>query len=88
MNKPTQLGDLVTDLNKIQVHEFWQDYIKEKYNENAQLCYIDLGSFIIYIKTKKFYKDIAKDVKGGFDNSNYKIEKTLANPFVINSTNG
>ena len=52
------------------------------------MCYIDLGSFIIYIKTKKFYKDIAKDVKGGFDNSNYKVEKTLANPFVINSTNG
>lgn len=41
------------------------------------MCYIDLGSFIIYIKTKKFYKDIAKDVKGWFDISNYKVERTL-----------
>ena len=32
---------------------------------------MDTGSFIIQIKTKDFYKDIAKDVEKWFDTSNY-----------------
>ena len=35
--------------------------------KNAKLCYMDTDSFIIHIKTKNFYKDIADDVKKGFD---------------------
>ena len=47
------------------------DYIKPKYQDNAKLCYINTDSFIIYIKTEDFYKDIAKDVEKWFDTSNY-----------------
>ena len=36
-----------------------------KYHYNAKLCYIDTYSFIINIKTKDGYKDIADDVKKG-----------------------
>ena len=43
--------------------EFWYDYIKPKYQNNAKLCYIDIDSFIIHFLTEDFYKDIADDVK-------------------------
>ena len=32
---------------------------------------MDTGSFVICIKSKDFYKDIADDVKQWFDTSNY-----------------
>ena len=32
------------------MYEFWYDYVKRKYGEKIKLCYIDAGSFIIYIK--------------------------------------
>ena len=45
------------------MYEFWYDYIKPKYRNNAKLGYMDTDSFIIQIKTEDFYKDIADDVK-------------------------
>ena len=33
------------------MYEFWYDYIKPKYQDNAELCYMDTDSFIIHIKT-------------------------------------
>ena len=35
--------------------------------KKAKLCYMDTDSFIIHIKTKGFYKDIADDVEKRFD---------------------
>ena len=32
---------------------------------------MDTNSFVIYIKTEDFYKDIANDVERWFDTSNY-----------------
>ena len=61
MNKPVYLG-----LSKL-MHEFWYDYIKPKYRQNAKLCYTDTNSFIIHIKTKDVYEDIADDVGKRFD---------------------
>ena len=31
------------------MYEFWYDYIKPKYQNNAKLCYVDNDSFIINI---------------------------------------
>ena len=45
------------------MYEFWYDCIKVKYQYNAELCYMDTDSFIIHIKTKGVYEDIADDVK-------------------------
>ena len=61
------------------MYEFWYDYIKPKYKEKARLCYMDTDSFVIYIKTEDFYKDIANDVERWFDTSNYdeKDERPL-----------
>ena len=63
VNEPIYLGSSMLDLSKIVMYEFWYDYIKPKYGEKAKLCYMDTYSFIIHIKTKYFYKDIADDVE-------------------------
>ena len=63
VNKPAYLGLSILDLNKIAMYEFWYDYIKPKYGENAKLCFMDTVSFIVHVKTKDIYKDIAEDVK-------------------------
>ena len=42
---------------------------------------MDTDSFIIHIKTKDFYKDIADDVKKRFDISNYEVDRPLPRGF-------
>ena len=71
MNKPVYLGQAILDISKTLMYKFWQDYIKLKYGDDARLCYTDIDSFIIYIKTEDFYKDIANDIERWFDTSNY-----------------
>ena len=45
------------------MHEFWYDYVKPKYDENAKLCYMDTDSFMVYIKIDDIYKDIVEVLK-------------------------
>ena len=59
------------------MYEFWYNYIKPKYQNNAKLCYMDTESFIINIKTKDFYENIANDVDEGFGTSNYESDRPL-----------
>ena len=61
------------------MYEFWYDYIKSKYDENAKLCYMDTDSFIVHVKTEDIYKDIAGDVKTRFDSSNFELDRPLPN---------
>ena len=63
MNKPIYLGQAILDISKTLMYEFWYNYIKPKYGDKARLCYMDTDSFVIYIKTEDFYKDIANDVR-------------------------
>ena len=56
--KPVYLGLSILEISKT-MYEFWYDYVKPKYQNNAKLCYIDTGSFIINIKAEDFYEDIA-----------------------------
>ena len=74
MNKPVYLGLSILDLSKTVMYEFWYDYVKPKYGENAKLCYMDTDSFIVHVKTDDIYKDIAEDVETRFDTSNYESE--------------
>ena len=55
MNKPVYLGLSVLEISNTLMYEFWYDYIKPKYRDNAKLCYMDTDSFIINIKTEDFY---------------------------------
>ena len=57
----------ILKLSKIFIHEFWHHYVKPKYNEKTKLCYMDIDSFIIYIKADNIYKDIAGNVETKFD---------------------
>ena len=71
MNKPIYLGQLILDISNTLMYEFWYDYIKPKYGDNARLCYMDTDSFAMHIKIEDIYKDIADNVKRWFDTSNY-----------------
>ena len=51
MNKPVYWGLSILQLSKILMFEFWYDYVKQKYDKKAKLCYMDTDSFIVYIKT-------------------------------------
>ena len=77
MNKPIYLGLSTLEISNITMYEFWYDYVKSKYMDNARLCYMDMDSFVINVKTKDFYKDIAEDVKERFDTSNFSYDRSL-----------
>ena len=38
---------------------------------------MDTDSFIFYVKTEDFYKDIADNVEKRFDASNYEVDRPL-----------
>ena len=73
MNKPVYVDLSILEINKTLLQEFWYGYVKPKYQYDAKLCYMDADSFIIHIKTKDFYEEIADDVEKRFDTSNYEI---------------
>ena len=77
MNKPIYLGLSILEISKILMYEFWYDYMKPEYNDNVKLCYMDTDSFLKYIKTNDFYKDISNDVECKFDTSNYITNRSL-----------
>ena len=73
MNKPIYLGLSILEISKLLIY----DYMKPKYGNNVQLCYMDTDSFIMNIKTEDFYKYIANDIEKRFDTSNYEINRPL-----------
>ena len=77
MNKPIYLGLSILEISKIIMYEFWYDYVKKKYGDMVKLCYMDTDSFVMNIKTKDFYKDIAQDVEERYDTSNYDVDRPL-----------
>ena len=58
MSKPIYLGLSILELSKIVMYESWYDYVKPKYGEKAKLCYMDIVSYIVYIKQKTLTKDV------------------------------
>ena len=77
INKPIYSGLSILDISKITMYEFWYDYVKIKYEDKARLCYMDTDSFVVNIKTKDFYKDIAESVKERFDTYNHIYDRPL-----------
>ena len=63
MNRPVYIGLSILENSKTLMQEFWYDYIKPKYQNNAKLCYRDTDSFIEQIKTKDIHEDIFHDVE-------------------------
>ena len=78
MNNPFYLGLSILEISKkLYYKQFWKDHIKTKYQQNMKLCYIDIDSSIIYVKTEDIYKDILNNIKKIFDTSNYDINRLL-----------
>ena len=44
MNKSFYLVLSILDLDKSVMYKFWYDYMKSKYGENGNLCYMDSNS--------------------------------------------
>ena len=78
INKPVYLGLPILEISKTLMYEFWYDYVKPKYQDNAKSCYMDSDSFIVNIKTEDFYEDIEDDVEKRFDTSNHKVNTPLS----------
>ena len=76
-NKPLYLDLSISDLSKTVMYEFWYDYVKPKYGENAKLCDMDTGSFIFHVKTENIYKNIPEDIETRFDTSNFELDRPL-----------
>ena len=81
MNKPIYLSQVILDISKTLMYEFWYDCIKSKYEDKARLCYMDTDNFVINIKTEDFYKDIASDIEKWFDTSKY--DKNNKRPYCL-----
>ena len=69
--KPLYLGMSILDMSKTLMCKFWYDYFKPKYGDRAKLCYTDIDSFIVYIKTEDFFQDISNNNEKWSDTSNY-----------------
>ena len=77
MNKPVYLGLSILDLSKIVMYEFWYDYVKPRYYENAKICYMDTDKVIVHVKAEDYCKDIAEDVETRVDTSNFDLDRPL-----------
>ena len=66
------------------MYEFLYNYVKQKYQSNANLCYMDTDSFIIQNKTEDFYKYIADDVQNLRGTSNYSEDDKRLFPRGMN----
>ena len=77
MNKPIYLGFSILEVSKRLIYEFWYGYMNPEYGEKGRLCYTDVDSFIIHIKTEDFYEDVAPDVDKWFDTSGYIVDRPL-----------
>ena len=56
------------------MYEFWSKNVKPKAVENAKLCYMDTGSFIVLVKSVDIYEDTTEDVETRFDTSNFELD--------------
>ena len=52
MNKPVYLVLSILELSKILMYQFYYGYVKPKYGEKEELCYMDtlLYGFIVHTK--------------------------------------
>ena len=65
MNNPVYLGMSILDISKLLMYEFWYDYIKLKYQDNAKLCYMYTKKWSEDLKVKIFMKILLMMLKNG-----------------------
>ena len=43
-------------MGKIVIYEYWYDYVKLKYREKTKLCYKEMDSCMVHVKSEDFYE--------------------------------
>ena len=77
MNKPIYLEMTILDVSKVPMYKILYDYLKPRYKENINLCYMDTDNFIFNVKTEDWCKDISNDVEQRLDSSNIQTNIPL-----------
>ena len=77
MNKSAYLGLSILELSKILIYELWYNYVKPKYGEKVKLCYMDTGSFVVYIKQMIFTKMLQMMLKLEFTLQIMNLDRPL-----------
>ena len=67
MNKAIYSVLSTLEISKTVLYELCYEHIKPKYQDKANICYIDANSFIVNIKTEIIYEDFANDFENRFD---------------------
>ena len=70
LNKPTYTGVCILELSKVLIYKLYHDSIKNKYDNDSSLLFIDNESLMYEIKTGNVYEDFSND-KEMFDFNNY-----------------
>ena len=58
INKSVFLGLSILDVSNTVMYEFWYDYLKPKYGENSNFCYIDTACLIV--KNRRYLQRYCK----------------------------
>ena len=77
MNKPVYISLSILDLSKTVMYEFWYNYVKPKYRENVNLCYMGTDSFLVPAKTEDIHKELQKMLKQDLNLRNHFLEKII-----------
>lgn len=70
LNRPAYVGMCILDLRKTLMRDFYYNYIKTKYGDNAGLLFTDTDSLTYQIEAEDVYGDFWND-KDMFDHSDY-----------------
>ena len=52
-------------------------FTQTKYGKIGKLCYMDMGRFIVHVKSEDIYGDLTGYVKKRLETSNYKVKRPL-----------
>jgi len=76
LNRPTYVGFSILDLSKVLMYNFHYCVIKQKYGDNATLCFTDTDSLMYDIRTQDVYRDMGEDINL-YDTSEYPSDHPI-----------
>ena len=76
INRPIYAGQVVLDLSKCLMYDFFYNYLKRKYQRHCQLLMTDTDSLLFRVQTNNIYEDFKEDEEY-FDFSDYCTDHFL-----------
>ena len=58
LKQPVAAGFAVFELSKLHMYEMYYNVLKPKFGENIKLAYMDTDSFMLEIKSDRYYQDL------------------------------